>query len=75
MKKVPDLRLEVQAITDGVGSQGFNLPLSKARAHSVVVWLTDQGVAANRLDAHGYGKTRPIAHQRHRRRPRAKSAG
>jgi outer membrane protein OmpA-like peptidoglycan-associated protein len=61
MKKVPDLRLEVQGHTDGVGSQGFNLPLSKARAHSVVVWLTDQGVAANRLDAHGYGKTRPIA--------------
>jgi OmpA-OmpF porin, OOP family len=26
-----------------------------------VVWLTDQGVAKERLDAHGYGKTRPIA--------------
>lgn len=61
MKKVPDLRLEVQGHTDGVGSQGFNLPLSKARAHSVVVWLTDHDVAADRLDARGYGKTRPIA--------------
>ena len=61
MKKVRDLRLEVQGHTDGVGSEGYNLPLSKARAHSVVVWLTDHGVAADRLDAHGYGKTRPIA--------------
>lgn len=61
MKKVPDLRLEVQGHTDGVGSENYNLPLSKARAHSVVVWLTDHGVASDRLDAHGYGKTRPIA--------------
>jgi outer membrane protein OmpA-like peptidoglycan-associated protein len=61
MKKVQTLRLEVQGHTDGIGSEEFNLPLSKARAHSVVVWLTDHGVAADRLDAHGYGKTRPIA--------------
>ena len=56
------------SITHGVNgwsrttyAQGFNLPLSKARAHSVVVWLTDHDVAADRLDARGYGKTRPIA--------------
>ncbi len=61
MKKVQGLRLEVQGHTDGVGSEGYNLPLSKARAHSVVVWLTDHGVAADRLDAQGYGMTRPIA--------------
>jgi outer membrane protein OmpA-like peptidoglycan-associated protein len=61
MKKAPKLKLEVQGHTDGVGSEAFNLPLSKARAHSVVVWLTDRGIAADRLEAHGYGKTRPIA--------------
>ncbi len=61
LQKTPDLRLEVQGHTDGVGSEGYNLPLSKARAHSVVAWLTDHGVAAARLDARGYGKTRPIA--------------
>jgi outer membrane protein OmpA-like peptidoglycan-associated protein len=61
MKKAPKLKLEVQGHTDGVGSEAFNLPLSKARAHAVVVWLTDRGVASDRLDAHGYGKTRPIA--------------
>ncbi len=61
MKKVADLRLEVQGHTDGVGSEAYNMPLSKARAHAVVVWLTDHGVASDRLDARGYGKTRPIA--------------
>jgi outer membrane protein OmpA-like peptidoglycan-associated protein len=61
MKKAPNLKLEVQGHTDGVGSEAFNLPLSKARAHAVAVWLTDRGVAADRLEARGYGKTRPIA--------------
>jgi outer membrane protein OmpA-like peptidoglycan-associated protein len=61
MTRTPDLRLEVQGHTDGVGSEHYNLPLSKARARAVVVWLTDHGVAAERLEARGYGKTRPIA--------------
>jgi outer membrane protein OmpA-like peptidoglycan-associated protein len=61
MTKTPDLRLEVQGHTDGVGSEHYNLPLSKARARAVVAWLTDHGVAAERLDARGYGKTRPVA--------------
>ena len=61
MTKEADLKLEVQGHTDGVGSQAFNLPLSKARAHSVVVWLTDHGVAAGRLDAQGFGKLKPVA--------------
>ena len=30
-------------------------------AAPIVVWLTDRGVAADRREAHGYGKTRPIA--------------
>jgi outer membrane protein OmpA-like peptidoglycan-associated protein len=61
MNKVPTLKLEVQGHTDGVGSEEYNLPLSKARAHSVVVWLTDHDVAADRLASRGYGKTRPVA--------------
>jgi outer membrane protein OmpA-like peptidoglycan-associated protein len=55
------LRLEVQGHTDSVGSDAYNQPLSEARARSVVVWLTQHGVAANRLTARGYGKARPIA--------------
>jgi outer membrane protein OmpA-like peptidoglycan-associated protein len=61
MSRNGGLRLEVQGHTDAVGSDAYNQPLSEARARSVVVWLTQRGVAANRLTARGYGKTRPIA--------------
>jgi OOP family OmpA-OmpF porin len=61
MAKDPELRLEVQGHTDAVGSDAYNQPLSEARARSVVIWLTQHGVATPRLSAHGYGKTRPVA--------------
>ncbi len=57
----PALKLEIQGHTDNVGSDAYNQPLSEARAHSVVTWLTQHSVAPTRLGARGYGKTRPIA--------------
>ena len=47
--------------TDNQGSDSLNIPLSKARAASVVSWLTGHGVAANRLEPQGFGSTRPVA--------------
>lgn len=47
--------------TDNQGSDELNIPLSKARAASVVSWLTGHGVAANRLEPQGFGSTRPVA--------------
>ncbi|MHB8524743.1 MAG: OmpA family protein [Candidatus Acidiferrales bacterium] len=47
--------------TDNQGSDRLNIPLSKARAASVVSWLTSHGVAANRLEPQGFGSTRPVA--------------
>ena len=61
MKQDTALKLEIQGHTDNVGSDAYNQPLSEARAHSVVTWLTQGGVAPARLTARGYGKTRPIA--------------
>jgi outer membrane protein OmpA-like peptidoglycan-associated protein len=61
MAKDATLRLEVQGHTDGIGSDAYNQPLSDARARSVVSWLAQHGIAAARLSARGYGKTRPIA--------------
>lgn len=57
----PDLKLEVQGHTDNVGSDDYNQKLSEARANSVVAWLRAKGVAVNRLSAHGYGMSVPIA--------------
>ena len=55
------LKLEVQGHTDNVGSDALNQTLSEARAKAVVTWFTQHGVAADRLTAKGYGKTKPVA--------------
>jgi OmpA-OmpF porin, OOP family len=55
------LKLEVQGHTDNVGTDAYNQTLSEARAKSVMAWLVQHGVAADRLTAKGYGKTKPVA--------------
>jgi len=47
--------------TDNQGSDQLNIPLSESRAASVMTWLTDHGVAANRLQPKGFGASRPVA--------------
>ena len=45
--------------TDSSGPEAYNQGLSERRAASVKKWLTDNGVAASRLEAVGFGETRP----------------
>lgn len=47
--------------TDNQGTDAMNLPLSEARAASVRTWLTDHGVAGERLQPKGFGASRPVA--------------
>jgi len=51
----------VEGHTDDVGSAEFNQKLSEQRAHAVMKYLIERGVAANRLHAVGYGLTKPVA--------------
>jgi outer membrane protein OmpA-like peptidoglycan-associated protein len=53
--------LEVQGHTDERGTAEYNRKLSQDRAASVVAWLTEHGIAGNRLKARGYGRDKPIA--------------
>ncbi|MBW2256619.1 MAG: OmpA family protein, partial [Deltaproteobacteria bacterium] len=55
------VRVEVQGHTDNTGGAAYNLDLSQRRAQAVVDALADRGVAPERLDARGYGFTRPVA--------------
>lgn len=57
----PDLRLAVQGHTDNTSTPAHNQQLSEARARAVAASLTAQGVAAGRLQAAGFGQTRPLA--------------
>ena len=61
LKAAGSARVVVGGYTDSVGDARKNLNLSKARAHSVVVWLTGHGVAKQTLIAKGNGEARPIA--------------
>lgn len=57
----PGLRLELQGHTDAVGSDAYNLDLSRRRAESVRSWLLEHGIDPGRLEARGYGETVPVA--------------
>jgi len=61
LKGKPALRLEIGGHTDSQAGDSYNLDLSKRRAQSVVKWLTDKGINASRLQAQGFGETRPVA--------------
>ena len=57
-----DIKLvEIQGHTDNTGTREHNQDLSDRRANSVKDWLTSHGIDASRLEAKGYGQTRPIA--------------
>jgi len=53
--------VELGGHTDSDGTDDYNQKLSQARTQSVVDYLTDAGVAENRLVAKGYGEKEPIA--------------
>ncbi len=53
--------MEIGGHTDNIGTASDNLTLSKRRAEAVVHFLLDQGIPEARLQAKGYGSTRPIA--------------
>ncbi|GJD45630.1 Peptidoglycan-associated lipoprotein [Methylobacterium cerastii] len=49
----------VEGHTDSKGGDAFNLDLSARRARSVVSYLSEHGVEADRLEAKAFGKARP----------------
>lgn len=57
----PSLEIEIAGHTDDKGSDDYNLNLSQGRAQAVVDYIVGQGIDSSRLEAHGYGETKPIA--------------
>ncbi len=53
------LKIEISAHTDDVGSDTYNLKLSEKRAGSVVEYLMTNGISVNNLIAKGYGESAP----------------
>ncbi len=62
MNDHPDMEIEVAGHTDSVGSEEYNLKLSRKRARSVKKYLVDKkGIAPKRIQAKGYGEEKPVA--------------
>ncbi len=60
MNDNPGIRIEISAHTDNVGSDAYNMRLSKRRAQSVVQYLLDTGIDQSRLISRGYGESKPL---------------
>jgi outer membrane protein OmpA-like peptidoglycan-associated protein len=58
---MPELNLRIEGHTDSTGSAEHNQRLSERRAMSVRDFLAQQGIAAQRAVAVGYGFDRPVA--------------
>jgi OmpA-OmpF porin, OOP family len=54
------LLVEIQGHADERGSDDHNLKLTDDRAHSVKDYVVKKGVEEGRLQAKGYGETRPV---------------
>jgi outer membrane protein OmpA-like peptidoglycan-associated protein len=61
LKDNPNMRVNVNAYCDSIGGDAYNLKLSEKRATAVVDYLEKDGIPADRLSSHGYGKTNFIA--------------
>lgn len=58
---VPNQRVLIEGHTDSDGTDEYNLQLSRLRADSVRSILVAGGVSPERIEAQGYGETKPVA--------------
>jgi len=60
LKNVPTANIILEAHTDSVGNENYNLKLSQKRAASAKAQLISMGISAERITATGYGETKPL---------------
>jgi OOP family OmpA-OmpF porin len=55
------LRIILEGHTDSIGSESYNMGLSKRRAEAVKAYLEGKGISPDRLASVGYGEEKPVA--------------
>lgn len=60
LQRYPNLKLNIEGHTDNIGDAQKNLKLSEERAQVVALYLIRHGVAESRIQAKGYGGSRPL---------------
>ena len=61
LKDYPKMRISIEGHTDSVGAEAMNMKLSQARAEAVMAYVGGKGIPADRLEAIGFGPTKPVA--------------
>ena len=61
MNRYPTMVIEISGHTDNIGKDDYNLKLSERRANAVKDYLASKGIAIERMETKGFGKTKPIA--------------
>lgn len=61
IRQYPGTVVRVEGHTDSTGSAALNQSLSENRAKSVASYLIERGIGPERIQAFGYGYSRPIA--------------
>ena len=64
MKKDPALKATLGGNTDWIGTEQYNMGLSKRRAYAVYNYLVKKGIDKSRFNVKWYGETRPVADNR-----------
>lgn len=57
----PELKVHIDGHTDNTGTEAKNQTLSEQRANAVKAYLVKKGVDESRLEAQGFGQSKPIA--------------
>ncbi|HNR73990.1 MAG TPA: OmpA family protein, partial [Cyclobacteriaceae bacterium] len=60
MKEKSTMQVEIAGHTDPIGTEEYNLGLSKRRANAVSNYLIKQGIEAARINTVFFGESRPI---------------
>ncbi len=61
LKDNPTVNVRIEGHTDHIGTEEYNLSLSRRRAESVVNFLTSHGINNSRLTSVGMGEGSPVA--------------
>ena len=61
LQQLPEYKLRIEGHTDDIGTKESNDLLSQQRADSVLNWLVEHQIDAERLMAQGFGSSKPLA--------------
>lgn len=61
LRRNNQVHLDITGHTDDVGSDAFNRTLSRRRAETVAAYLISRGIARERIEYFGAGKSRPLS--------------